>query len=73
MKTKIYSLSVMNLDGSKTYCVGTENNGLLINNIEDCSLEYADSVTVIYRGYTADKFLVFEVINAPIDVEYCPV
>jgi hypothetical protein len=73
MKTKICSLTVVNGQGQEIhYQVGTEKNGLLINNIEDQSIEYADSITVIYRGYASDKFLVFEVINAPIAVQYCP-
>ena len=71
MKTKIKSITVVNLEGTRAYRVGETYNGLLLDRIEDKSLEFPDSVTIIYTGLMADGFIVFEVINAPVDVEYC--
>jgi len=71
MTTKIKSLIIVNLQGTQAYYVGHEYNGLLLDRIEDKSLEYPDSITIIYSGYTTDGDLVFEAINAPMDVQYC--
>ena len=70
MKTKIKSLTVVNLQGTRAYCVGEVYNELLLDRIEDKSIEYEDSITIIYIGFTEEDDIVFEVINAPIDVEY---
>ena len=70
MKTKIKSVTVVNLEGTRAYHVGETYNGLLLDRIEDKSLEFSDSVTIIYTGLMADGFIVFEVINAPVNVEY---
>ena len=67
MKTKIKSITVVNLEGTRAYRVGNIYNGLLLDRIEDRSMEVHCS---IYVGVMADGFLVFEVVNAPIDVEY---
>jgi len=71
MKTKIKSVTVITLQGTHSYHVGETYNNLLLDRIEDKSIEYPDSIMIIYGGLTADGFLVFEVINVPVNVEYC--
>lgn len=71
MKTKIKSVTLVNQQGTQFYEVGREYNGLKIDLIEDesdCPNE--GNITIIYRGYTANKDYVFEAINVPIDVLY---
>lgn len=70
MSTKIKSVTVINLQGTHCYSAGNEYNGLLLDHIEDQSVEFPESLTIIYRGFTADHKYVFEVINAPVDVEF---
>ena len=70
MPSKIKTIPIINLQGSRSYCVGNEYNGLILDRIEDKSAEYPDSLTIIYRGFTKNDNTVFEVINAPVDVEY---
>jgi len=54
----------------RTYEVGKIYNGLLLARIEDRSKEYPDSITTIYAGLTHCNELVFELINAPMHIEY---
>lgn len=68
--SKISDLTIVCQQGTKSFTIGTIYNGLLLDRIEDKSLEYEDSITVIYRGMTEDDLIVFETINAPIVVEY---
>jgi len=70
MASKIKSITALNLQGSHCYDVGEEYNGLVVDRIEDNSIEHPDAVTVIYMGFTKDDDIVFELINAPVDVEY---
>ena len=70
MESKIKSLTIVNLQGSKTYFVGTTYNGLLLDHIDDCSLEYPESFVSIFTGGTKSKNTVFTVINAPIEIEW---
>ena len=70
MTSKIRSITIVSQQGTRSYYVGSEYNGLLLDNIQDKSMEYPDSMQFIYMGFTADNDTVFEVINAPIDVEY---
>ena len=72
MATKIKSLTIVNQQGSHAYHVGNIVNGLLLAKIEDKSMEYPKSLEIIYQGFTNSGELVFEAINAPIDVEYEP-
>jgi hypothetical protein len=72
MKTKIKEIWVVNQQGTKAYFVGREYDGLLLDRIENESLEFPDSFTGIYRGYTKDGDLIFETINAPTEVQYVP-
>jgi len=73
MATKIRAITIITLQGTKCYCVGGKYNGLDLASIEDRSLEFPDSLSVIYMGFTRSGDTVFEVIDAPIDVEYEPV
>jgi hypothetical protein len=67
MASKIIGLTVV---GNEGYYVGKEYHGLLLDRIEDKSVEFENALTIIYHGYTKENDFVFEVINAPIDVEY---
>lgn len=70
MKSKIKSLAIVCAEGTKIYSVSSTYNKLLLDKIEDKTIEYPDSTTVIYMGSTKEGAIVFEVINAPIVVEY---
>jgi len=71
MKTRIQRLTVICHQGVSSHQVGAKTNGLLIDRISDCSVESEDSSTIIFRGYTKDNSIIFEVINAPVEVIYC--
>ena len=73
MPSKIYSLTIVNQQGTKCYYIGSEYGGLELDKIEDNSIEYPDSITIIYRGLTKTNDIVFEAINAPIEIEYTKV
>ena len=71
MATKIESLTIVNQQGTKRYAVGDICDDLLIHEIIDESESDSESFFVsIYRGKTSCGELVFEAINAPIDVSY---
>ena len=70
MATKIKSVTIVNQQGTQGYFVGSEYNGLTIESIKDCSMEYPEAFIIIHQGFTKDKELVFETINAPVDVQY---
>ena len=69
--TKIKQLEVVKSVGSAlVFCVGTTYNGLLLDRILDCSVEYQDAINSIYRGYTAENQIVFETVHAPTVAEF---
>ena len=70
MKTKISSITIINQDKTKTYYTGDQYNNLIVDCIKDRSQECPNSTTIIYVGLTKEKELVFEIIDAPIDVQY---
>ena len=70
MATKIKSLSIICQQGVQQYFIGKKYEDLLLDRIEDRSVEYPDAMQIIYMGFTKDGDTVFEVINAPIDVQY---
>ena len=70
MKTKIKAITIIRNQDIGPYEIGKYYNGLLLDHIDDRSQEFHDSIEFIYQGFTKDNDLVFEVINAPIDVEY---
>jgi len=70
MASKINKLTIVCNQGIKQYNVGKEYNGLLLDRIDDRSQEFPDSIIIMYVGFTKNNDLVFETINAPIDVEY---
>jgi len=72
MATKIKSLTIVSQQGIKEYIVGKDYKGLLLARIDDKSQEFPDSTVIIYQGFTHSNELVFEAINAPIDVQYEP-
>lgn len=73
MATKINSLTIVSGQGVSQYFVGRDYNGLVLAKIEDRTVEFSDSATVIFAGLTSCGELVFEAINAPIEVCYEPV
>ena len=70
MKTKIKKLSIVCAQRAKTYEIGEVYNDLILYRIEDRSQEFPDATEFYYQGFTITNGLVFEVINAPIEVEY---
>ena len=72
-QSEIRELTVVNQQGTSNYRVGCKYNGLLLDKIEDVSVELPDSITIMYHGKTAQGALVFEAINAPIEVRYSAV
>jgi len=73
MKTKIKQIEVVKSVGfPQIFCVGTSYNGLLLDKIVDHSSEFPDSIFSLYSGYTKDKELIFELVNAPVVVELEP-
>ena len=67
MATKIVSVKVIN--GSE-YVVGLEYNNMKLEKVEDQSLEFTDSYNTCFQGISKAGELVFEVINAPVEVRY---
>lgn len=73
MATKIKSLTIVCNQGVSQYFIGQKYNGLLLDHIEDKSLEFPDSISfIIYSGFTSTKECIFEAINAPVEVQYEP-
>lgn len=72
MATTIKSVAIITNQGANQYFVGREYNGLLLAEIKDKSVEFPDSITTIYMGFTLCGELVFEAINVPLEVQYGP-
>jgi hypothetical protein len=72
MKTKIKAITIVSQQGIKSYKLNQNVNGLIIDRIDDESIEYEDNLITTYRGYTKSDELVFETVNAPTDCEYQP-
>ena len=70
MRSKIRLLTIVCQQGTKSYEIGCIYNDLLLDRIEDKSIEYKDAIHILHRGVTEDGTTVFETINAPIEVEY---
>ncbi len=70
MKTRVKTVTIVSQPGVKKYTVGSKYNDLLLDHIDDHSAEYSDHYLSMYIGKTKEDLIVFEVINAPIEVEY---
>lgn len=70
MKSFICGLTFVCQEGTKSYEVGETYNGLKLHKIEDKSIEYPNSITIFYVGLDISGAIIFEAINAPIEVEY---
>jgi hypothetical protein len=68
--SKIKCLTIVCSLGTKSYFVGSEYNGMVLDKIKDNSLEFEDSITYMYDGYTKDDEIIFRTVNAPTEVEY---
>jgi len=69
--SKIKSLTIVNQQGTNAYYVGDTYNGLVLREIYDDTISGDDVHVPHFKGFTSDRQLVFEVINAPVDVAYC--
>jgi hypothetical protein len=72
MKTKIKSVTVISQPGVNQYEVGQVVNGLKIVKIQDYSCSLPDQYIPEFQGFSEDNNVVFQVINAPVDVQYEP-
>lgn len=52
------------------YQIGEVQNGLTVYRIEDHSQEFPDGWNNLIIGFTEDRQIIFEIINAPTIVEY---
>lgn len=71
--SKISSLTIVTQQGVSQYFIGSEYNGLVLDRIYDDSIEGSEENSPycsIYKGVTSEGELVFEAINAPIEVRY---
>ena len=73
MKTEIEKITIINSRESKFYCIGSIYYGLMLDKIEDNSVNLDNSFTSMFIGTTKEGALVFELINVPIKVEYIKV
>ena len=55
MASKIRSITAVNLHGYHTYFVGETYHGLILDKIEDKTIEFPDLMTVTYRGFTVNQ------------------
>ncbi len=69
--SKLKSITLINQQGTNYYEIGREYNGLMLDYIIDYTVSGDDVHVPHFRGFTADKQLVFEAINAPMDIAYC--
>ena len=70
MTSKIKTLTIVNQQSPRTYYIGSAYGGMVLDRIEDRTAEFPDSMIPIYMGFAKNGDTVFEVINAPIVVEY---
>ena len=66
---RIKSITVVNQQGTAFYSLGGKVDGIMIDRIEDESIEYESGINFIYMCYSNDK-LVVELINLPVDIHY---
>lgn len=66
MRTRIKSVTIID---RKTYTVGETYNGLVLDRITNGSAYFPDSTHIEYNGF-AKGDLVFQIINAPVDVQF---
>jgi hypothetical protein len=70
MQTKIKCITVVNQQGISQYLIGHAYEGMVLARITDCTVDSDVAYVPIFRGYTKENSIVFEVINAPIEVIY---
>jgi len=68
--SKIKSLTIVIQQGTSSYHIGDTLNGMVLDRIEDTSIEYPDGIQFCYSGRTQDGELVFEAINCPVEIVY---
>ena len=66
---KIKTITVVNQQGTAFYNIGSKVGGIIIDRIEDESVENENYIHFIYRCYSNNR-LVVELINLPVDVHY---
>ncbi len=72
MKTKIKTIRIFGKEETLCYSVGDILNNLKVHTIKDMTLEYEDSIHFFYIGKTKEDEVVFEIIDAPMIIEYEP-
>ncbi len=68
--SKITQLIIVNQQGTSAYFVGTKYRGLILDRIYDDTVSGDDVHIPHFKGVTNDGQLIFETINAPIEVCY---
>ena len=69
--SKIKRVTIITQQGTNNYTVGLTYEGLLLDRIVDDSTDEEFAYVNRFVGWTEDRQVVFEAINAPIDVAYC--
>lgn len=72
MDKRIRKLTVVSGGGVDMFAVGSRRNGEIIARIECNSLEYENDIHHLYAGFAENGDFIFEVVNAPVVVEYGP-
>ena len=68
--SKITSLTIVNQNGTSEYKVGCFYGCVLLDRVVDCTASSDNFHVPHFKGFTEDNELVFEAINAPVEVGY---
>lgn len=68
--SKIKSLTIVDQQGTNAYYVGDTYNGLVLQEIIDCTGSKSTTRVFHFKGFTFDRQLVFEAINCPVKLIY---
>lgn len=67
---RIKRVTVIKNPGEQIYQIGFKCNEIKIHCIEDHSQEYPDGIDTYVIGYTEEGETLFEIMNAPVIIEY---
>lgn len=70
--SRISSITVVTHLGSKSYHLGEEHNGRILEVIKDYSYKYNNVFFSCYTGCDKDGRAIFRIENAPVMIEYVP-
>jgi hypothetical protein len=68
--SKIKSITIIKNPAEKVFSVGDVCSGLEIASIENYSQEFPDGWNNSYIGFTKDRKMVFEALNASVLINY---